>query len=185
MQVGYARVSTTDQKLLLQTDALKLAGCKKIFCDKISGIRIERPGFQRMLDHLQKGDTLIVWKLDRLGRSLQHLIQTVNVLEAKGVGFRSIQENIDTNTSGGKLVFHIFGAIAEFERSLISERTRAGLHSAKLRGRFGGRPVVINEIKRKRLNFLHLNRKLSVNDICRELDISKSTFYRYVKNNLL
>src|SRR3712207_5837489 len=140
MLIGYARVSTHDQTLALQKDALQKAGCKKIFSDQVSGTKTERKGLSEALSHLRTGDTLVVWRLDRLGRSLRHLIDTVTSLHEKGIGFKSLQENIDTTTSGGKLVFHIFGALAEFEREIIKERTRAGLESAKSRGRSGGRP---------------------------------------------
>jgi DNA invertase Pin-like site-specific DNA recombinase len=131
MLVGYARVSTVEQNLHLQQDALTAAGCKKMFQDTLSGVREDRPGLDAVLDYLRPGDTLVVWKLDRLGRSLPHLIETVRALEARGIGFKSLRENIDTTTSGGKLVFHIFAALAEFERTLIRERTRAGLKAAR------------------------------------------------------
>ena len=131
MKIGYARVSTDDQNLSLQLDALKEAGCGKIYRDKASGAKAQRPGLQEALEYLREGDTLVVWRLDRLGRSLKHLIETVQVLEERGVGFQSLQEAIDTTTSGGKLVFHIFGALAEFERNLIRERTNAGLQAAQ------------------------------------------------------
>jgi DNA invertase Pin-like site-specific DNA recombinase len=140
MKIGYARISTIDQNLELQTDALEKAGCEKIFTDQASGAKDDRKGLIDAVEFCRKGDSLIVWKLDRLGRSLKHLIETINRLHEKKVGFVSIQENIDTTTSGGKLVFHVFGALAEFERELIRERTNAGLASARLRGRMGGRP---------------------------------------------
>lgn len=140
MLIGYARVSTQDQTLDLQTDALKRAGCEKIFTDMASGAKSERPGLQEAMNHLRAGDMLVVWRLDRLGRSLKHLIATVTNLSDHGIGFKSLQENMDTTTSGGKLVFHIFGALAEFEREVIKERTNAGLRAARARGRFGGRP---------------------------------------------
>ncbi len=141
--IGYARVSTLDQDPALQLDALRAAGCEHIFSDKASGSVSSRPQFDRMLDHLRAGDTVVVWRLDRLGRSLRHLIDVVRDLDARQVGFRSLNEAIDTTTSGGKLVFHIFGALAEFERELIRERTRAGLAAAVARGRRGGRPTVM------------------------------------------
>jgi DNA invertase Pin-like site-specific DNA recombinase len=140
MLIGYARVSTQDQTLDLQTDALTKAGCEKIFQDTTSGAKSERPGLQEAIDHLRAGDTLVVWRLDRLGRTLKHLIATVTDLSDKGIGFKSLQENMDTTTSGGKLIFHIFGALAEFEREVIRERTNAGLQAARARGRLGGRP---------------------------------------------
>lgn len=143
MFIGYARVSTADQYLHMQEDALKNAGCEEIFNDIASGAKTARPGLHSAMSHLRKGDSLVVWKLDRLGRSLAHLIQTIKELNDKGIGFKSLQENIDTTTSGGQLIFHIFGALAEFERELIRERTQAGLKAARVRGRLGGRPPVV------------------------------------------
>src|SRR3954470_19191286 len=140
MLIGYARVSTTDQTLALQQDALTAAGCDQLFTDTASGSLTDRPGLTEALSHLRTGDTLVVWRLDRLGRSLPHLIETVSALSARGVGFRSLQEQIDTTTSGGKLVFHVFGALAEFERDVIRERTNAGLQAARARGVPFGRP---------------------------------------------
>src|SRR3954463_14872122 len=139
MLIGYARVSTLDQTLALQQDALTAAGCEQLYTDTVSGSVTERPGLTDALSHLRSGDTLVVWRLDRLGRSLTHLIETVRKLHALGIGFRSLQEQIDTTTSGGKLVFHIFGALAEFERDIIRERTQAGLAAARAQGRQGGR----------------------------------------------
>ncbi len=139
MHVGYARVSTHEQLLRLQEDALTKAGCERIFTDTVSGAKMERPGLEEALDFLRAGDTLVVWRLDRLGRSLRHLIETVRELEQRQIGFKSLTEHIDTTTSGGELVFHIFGALAEFERDLIRERTQAGLAAARARGRVGGR----------------------------------------------
>jgi DNA invertase Pin-like site-specific DNA recombinase len=138
-KIGYARVSTTDQELHLQNDELEKAGCSKIFKDTVSGAKSEREGLSECFNYLRAGDTLVVWKLDRLGRSLKDLIAQITKLEVLGAGFYSITENIDTTTAGGKLVFHIFGAMAEFERNLISERTKAGLEAARKRGRKGGR----------------------------------------------
>ena len=147
MQIGYARVSTDDQNLDLQNDALKQAGCDKIIEEKASGAKTDRAGLDEALSFLRKGDTLVVWKLDRLGRSLQHLIQVVNQLREKGIYFRSIQESLDTSSSGGKLIFHIFGALAEFERDVIRDRTMAGLAAARARGRVGGRPKIMTDKK--------------------------------------
>lgn len=180
--MGYARVSTTDQKADLQIDALKAAGCEKIFVDTISGAKVARPQMDKMLDALRQGDTVVVWRLDRLGRSLQHLIAMVQELDQRGVGFRSLTESIDTTTSGGKLIFHIFGALAEFERNVIRERTRAGLDAARLRGRTGGRkphPVLSNP------KYLSMARKLyadqtPIPDICATLKVSRSTLFRYL-----
>jgi DNA invertase Pin-like site-specific DNA recombinase len=141
--LGYARVSTTDQQPQLQVDALQRAGCYRVFTETASGARSDRPVLDQLLDQLRPGDTLVVWKLDRLGRSLRHLVDTVTGLAECGVGFRSLQEAIDTTTPGGKLVFHVFAALAEFERDLIRERTSAGLAAARARGRQGGRPPVL------------------------------------------
>jgi DNA invertase Pin-like site-specific DNA recombinase len=141
--LGYARVSTTDQQPQLQVDALQRAGCYRVFVETASGARADRPILEQVLDQLRPGDTLVVWKLDRLGRSLRHLVDTVTGLAEGGIGFRSLQEAIDTTTPGGKLVFHVFAALAEFERDLIRERTSAGLAAARARGRHGGRPSVL------------------------------------------
>src|SRR5215213_4756422 len=154
MQIGYARVSTDDQTLDLQLDALTKAGCARIFRDTVSGATAERRGLREALDHLRAGDTLVVWRLDRLGRSLRHLIDTMTTLEQRGVGFRSLTEAIDTTTSGGKLIFHIFGALAEFERDLIRERTHAGLTAARARGRLFGRPRALSPGKIEQLRTL-------------------------------
>jgi DNA invertase Pin-like site-specific DNA recombinase len=135
MLIGYARVSTQDQTLHLQQDALQKAGCNRIFTDTASGVKAERKGLEQAFTYVRKGDTLVVWRLDRLGRSLPHLITTITDLEERGIGFKSLTENIDTTTSGGKLIFHIFGALAEFERNLIRERTQAGLTAARARGK--------------------------------------------------
>ena len=180
MLIGYARVSTTEQNLDLQTDALKRAGCEKIFTDRVTGARSERPGLDLTLPHLRKGDTLVVWKLDRLGRSIRHLIDTVGQLQEWKVGFRSLQDSIDTTTSGGKLVFHVFAALAEFERDLIRERTRAGLEAARARGKKGGRPPKLDQKKRAQALTLHKDKSNTIADICRTLRIGRSTLYRYL-----
>src|SRR5919202_993195 len=148
MKIGYARVSTLEQNLDLQRDALRAAGCTKIIEDTASGGKLPRSGLERVRELLRKGDVLVVWRLDRLGRSLRHLIELMGELEQQGIGFRSITEAIDTTSPGGKLVFHIFGALAEFERNLIRERTRAGLDAARARGRKGGRKLKLNERQR-------------------------------------
>jgi DNA invertase Pin-like site-specific DNA recombinase len=181
MLIGYARISTHDQTLALQRDALEKAGCEKIFTDKVSGTKAERKGLTEALSHLRRGDTLVVWRLDRLGRSLRHLIDTVTSLSERGVGFKSLQENIDTTTSGGKLVFHIFGALAEFEREIIRERTQAGLEAARSRGRKGGRPKALTTKEVQMLNSMAADKSLTVSDICQTLGIGRTTFYRYVK----
>lgn len=181
MKVGYARVSTVDQNLSLQIDALKIAGCQKIFTDKMSGAKRERPFFQEALKYLRDGeDSLVVWRLDRLGRSLKHLMEIVKELEERKIGLQVIQQSIDTTTSGGKLFFHIFGALAEFERDLIRERTHAGLQAARVRGRFGGRPKSLDDKQIKFAKKLHKEKELSINEICQMLGISRSTFYRYL-----
>ena len=180
MLIGYARISTNEQNLNLQTDALTKAGCEKIFTDTASGAKSDRTGLAEAINFMRKGDTLCVWKLDRLGRSLKHLIETVLALQALGKGFCSLQENIDTTTSGGKLFFHIFGALAEFERDIIRERTRAGLASARSRGRLGGRPSIMNSKKLKMATSLYADGKTQVGEICETLGISRATFYRHL-----
>lgn len=182
MLIGYARVSTQDQTLDLQTDALKQAGCGKIFTDTTSGAKSERPGLQAAMNHLRAGDTLVVWRLDRLGRTLKHLIATIADLSDKGIGFRSLQENMDTTTSGGKLIFHIFGALAEFEREVIKERTIAGLQAARARGRLGGRPKLqsLDPKKVALARKLYEDGNMPVQEICDTLHIGKATLYRYV-----
>src|SRR3989442_15471068 len=147
MLIGYARVSTQDQTLNLQQDALEKIGCDKIFTDTASGSAVERNGLEEALEFVREGDMLVVWRLDRLGRSLKHLIETITALSNRNIGFKSITESIDTTTSGGKLIFHIFGALAEFERDIIRERTQAGLIAARARGRLGGRPKLLNQKK--------------------------------------
>jgi DNA invertase Pin-like site-specific DNA recombinase len=180
MHIGYARISTTDQTLALQDDALTAAGCDRIFTDTASGSRTDRPGLTEALSHARSGDTLVVWRLDRLGRSLAHLIETVMQLQDRGVHFRSLQEQLDTSTSGGKLVFHFFAALAEFERDLLRERTMAGLAAARARGRRGGRRGLSAE-KVRQLRTLAADRGTSVQAICSTLGISRATFYRYAR----
>ena len=180
MLIGYARVSTLDQTLALQQDALTAAGCEQLYTDTVSGSVTERPGLTQALSHLRTGDTLVVWRLDRLGRSLPHLIETVAQLQERGVGFRSLQEQIDTTTSGGKLVFHVFGALAEFERDLIRERTHAGLAAARARGRLFGRPKVLTPQQVKQLRSLAQDDRNTVAEICQTLGVSKATYYRYL-----
>jgi len=179
MLIGYARVSTDDQNLDLQKDALHKVKCQRIFEEKRSGGTIQREELNRALDILRPGDTLVVWRLDRLGRSLRHLIEIVNALEEKGIGFKSLTENIDTTTSTGKLVFHIFGALSEFERNLIKERTRAGLDAARIRGRKGGRPKALSPDKVKMAISLYTERH-PITSICKTLNITKPTLYKYL-----
>ena len=181
MFVGYARVSTTDQNLDLQQDVLVAAQCERIFTDTASGAKAQRPGLAEALQCCRSGDTLVVWKLDRLGRSLPHLVETVRDLVTRGGGFKSLQENIDTTTSGGKLIFHIFASLAEFERDIIRERTHAGLSSARARGRKGGRPKGVDEKKRKAALALKKDPVRSVKEICDILGISRNTYYKYTQ----
>lgn len=180
MLIGYARVSTDDQDLALQRDALEAAGCERIFTDTMSGAKAERPGLAAALDHGRPGDTLVVWRLDRLGRSLTNLIELMQRLEARGIGFKSLSEQIDTTTSGGKLVFHIFGALAEFERELIRERTRAGLAAARARGRQGGRPKKLDRKTTAMAQQLYDAGEHPIADICQMLRVSRATLYRAI-----
>lgn len=175
-EVGYARVSTADQELALQFDALTKAGCTRIFEDRASGAKSDRPGLAAAVAFVRDSDVLVVWKLDRLGRSLPHLIETVTALEAAGVGFRSITEAIDTTTPGGRLIFHIFGALGQFERDLIRERTRAGLDAAIARGRRGGRKPVVTEDKLRRAKLL-VAQGLTVREAAARVKVSKTALY--------
>jgi DNA invertase Pin-like site-specific DNA recombinase len=183
MVIGYARVSTAEQNLDMQIDALKNAGCERIYSDVASGTKTERIELKKALEHIREGDVLVAWRLDRLGRSLKHLIHVVSELENRGIGFKSLQENIDTTTNGGKLIFHIFGALAEFEREIIKERTKAGLAAARSRGRLGGRPKKMDDVKIKMAQTLYDKKTVPIKDICMQLGISKGTFYRYVKKD--
>lgn len=180
MKIGYARVSTLEQNLDLQVKALEKEGCGKIFQDKVSGVKAERPQLQQALNYIREGDTLVIWRLDRLGRSLKHLIELVGDLEEKGISLKSLTESIDTGTNGGKLIFHIFGALAEFERNLIRERTLAGLKAARARGRVGGRPKKLDAKKQAILLRLYEERELSINEICETMGVSRPTLYKYV-----
>jgi DNA invertase Pin-like site-specific DNA recombinase len=180
MLIGYERVSTDDQNLALQQDALQTAGCDKIFSDKMSGVKADRPGLQQALAYVRSGDTLVVWRLDRLGRSLKDLIALVEDLEQRQIGFRSLQESINTTTSGGKLIFHVFGALAEFERNLMRERTQAGLQAARARGRKGGRQHKLTPGQIEIGRSLAADPKRSVTSICEHLGISRPTYYRYI-----
>lgn len=178
MFIGYARVSTADQTLALQEDALHAAGCTRIFKDVISGSTTDRPGLTAALDHCRSGDVLVVWKLDRLGRSLAHLLTVVQQLQAAGVGLRSLQENLDTTSAGGKLIFHIFGALAEFERGLIRERTAAGLAAARVRGRVGGRPRRLSPDQVALARRLLAQPDVGVAQVAEMLQVSRQTIYR-------
>ncbi len=179
MLIGYARVSTQEQNTALQRDALCAAGCEKLFEEKASGAQRERPQLKAALDYMRPGDTLVVWKLDRLARSLRQLIDTVEELHTRGIGFRSLTEAIDTTTAGGKLIFHIFGALAEFERSVIRERTRAGLASAKAMGRLGGRPRALNDDDLIMARALLRDPGITVEMVARKLNVAPSTLYSY------
>lgn len=174
--IGYARVSTAEQDTALQTDALTAVGCKRIFEDSVSGATAERPGLSATLAFLRDGDVLVVWRLDRLGRSLPHLIEVVAGLEARGIGFRSLTEAIDTTTPSGRLIFHIFAALGQFERDLIKERTKAGLSAAAARGRKGGRKPVVTEDKLRRTKAL-VAQGLTVREVADRLKISKTALY--------
>lgn len=181
--IGYARVSTQDQSLELQSDALKQIGCVQIFIDKISGAKTERPGLDECLNHLKQGDILVVWRIDRLGRTIKHLITLIDQLRQKGIGFKSICEGaIDTTTASGALTFNIFSSLAEFERQLIRERTNAGLAVARARGKKGGRKQIEKVDPRVIIaQKMHKNNDISIADICKTLKISKSTLYRFLK----
>jgi len=177
---GYARVSTTSQDASLQHDALTAAGCARVWTDVASGSRDDRPQLAQLLERLLPGDTLVVWRLDRLGRSLPHLLATVNELQGRGVGFRSLTESIDTTTAGGRLVFSIFGALADFERQLIRERTIAGLEAARARGRVGGRPTVMGPERIEAARALLAQPGATVTGVAAHLGVSRNTIYRNV-----
>ena len=183
--LGYVRVSTDQQELNLQIDALTKHGIPKsnIFMDKLSGAKTDRPGLTKCLETLQNGDILVVWRLDRLGRSMRHLITLIEDLRCRHIGFRSLNEGaIDTTSASGELIFNIFSALAQFERRLIQERTKAGLAAARARGRNGGRPkVTVNEARVVLAKKLHADKSLDIDDICKTLRISRSTLYRYVQ----
>jgi DNA invertase Pin-like site-specific DNA recombinase len=181
MLIGYARVSTIDQNLALQKDALEKAGCDKIFTDTASGAKAERKGLEEALSYVRKGDTLVVWRLDRLGRSLRDLIDTISKLDSRNIGFKSITENIDTTTSGGKLIFHIFGALAEFERNLIRERTTAGIEAARARGRKGGRPKALTPKQVAMAQALYDAKTHTIAEICKTFNVGRTTLFRYVR----
>ena len=178
--LGYARVSTTDQHPQLQVDALTAAGCYRVFTETASGARADRPILEQVLDQLRPGDTLVVWKLDRLGRSLRHLVDTVTGLAERGIGFCSLQEAIDTTTPGGKLVFHVFAALVEFERDLIRERTTAGLAAARARGRHGGRPSVLTGHKLQVAEEMYRSGQYTVTAIASTLGVSRAAIYRHL-----
>ena len=181
MKIGYARVSTKDQNLNLQTDALEKAGCKKIYSEQVSGAKIDREKLDELIKQVHKGDIIVVWKLDRLGRSLRDLVNLISKFQDMDVGFKSLQDSIDTTTPTGKLTFHLFAALAEFERDIISERTKAGLKSARARGRLGGSPKGLSkqaQNKSRLAESLYKEKELSIKEICDYLSISKPTLYR-------
>ena len=180
MLIDYARISTDDQHLDLQRDALAKAGCERLFEDTASGAKAERPGLTSLLSNLRADDTVVIWRLDRLGRSLKDMIHLVEQLDTAGVGLRSVQENIDTTSIGGRLVFHLFSALAEFERNLIRERTRAGLTAARARGRKGGRKKRLDPAKREVALRLYHERQHTVEEICRMMGVGRSTLYNYL-----
>lgn len=180
MRIGYARVSTGEQKLDLQLDALDAADCEKIYTDQISGATSSRPNLDACLEHLREGDTLVVWRLDRFGRSLKDLVTKIESLDDLGVEFVSLTEGIDTTTAQGRLAFHLFGALAEFERELARERTMAGLRAARERGRVGGRPRALTDDDIPQLQALMRDPDVSTRQICERFDVSKATLYRYV-----
>lgn len=180
MLIGYGRVSTQDQHIDLQTSALKNAGCENIFIEQASGSLKERPQLKEALNYARQGDTLIVWKLDRLGRSLPHLIDTIQMLKEKGIAFKSLTETIDTSTSGGTFIFHIFGALAEFERALIRERTYAGLAQARLQGKVGGRPKKWTDKNKVVVDALLKDKSLTISEIAKQIGVSQATLYRHM-----
>jgi len=185
MKFGYARVSTKEQELHLQIDALQKAGCTKIFQEKFTGATKERPELQKLLAQLRPDDVVVIWKLDRLGRSLKDLISIVTEIQDKGAGLQSLNDHIDTTTPQGKLTFHLFAALAEFERDIIRERTKAGLEAARARGRKGGRPKGLSK-KAQHTAILAENYykegELSINEICEQLGISRRTLYNYLRH---
>ena len=180
LRIGYARVSTHEQSLDLQMDALREAGCERVYSDKVGGTKEVRPGLEQLKEVLRAGDTLVVWRLDRLGRSLSDLIGWTAWLEAQGVELLSLKEQIDTSHSGGKLVLHLFAALAQFERDLLRERTLAGLAAARARGRLGGRKPKLDAAQVRQLKAMHRDVSISIGEICETFTICRSTFYRYL-----
>jgi DNA invertase Pin-like site-specific DNA recombinase len=185
MKIGYARVSTKQQSPDLQIDALRADGCERVYVDVVSGAKADRPELGKLQEMLRPNDVVVVWKLDRLGRSLRNLVELFEIFAAKGVGLRSLNDHLDTTTPQGKLVFHLFAALAEFERDIIRERTVAGLEAARSRGRKGGRPEGLSkEAKNKAIAAaaLYQQKAMSVQEICRQLSISKTSFYKYLRH---
>ncbi len=185
MKIGYARVSTQEQNLSLQLDALQTAGCTTIHHEKVTSTKKERPELQKLMGQLRAGGVVVVWKLDRLGRSLQDLVSLVNEMQGKGAEFQSLNDHIDTTTPQGKFTFQLFAALAEFERDIIRERTKAGLVAARARGRKGGRPKGLSKEARHTAMIaerLYQDEELTVKQICRQLSISRGTFYNYLRH---
>lgn len=180
MFIGYSRVSTQDQNPALQRDALQAAGCERVFTEKASGVQRDRPELAAALAYIRKGDSLVVWKLDRLARSLPQLIETIAQLEVQGIGFRSLTEAIDTATAGGRLIFHIFGALAEFERAVIRERTIAGLRAARERGRKGGRPPALSAADLVAARAMLRDPAITVIEVAKRMKVSSATLYRHL-----
>ena len=181
LRIGYARVSTHEQSLDSQIESLKQTDCQRIYCDKVSGSKADRPQLDRLRESLRSGDTLVVWRLDRLGRSLRDLIDWVEWLEEMRVTLHSLNEQIDTSHHTGKLIFHLFAALAEFERDLIRERTLAGLAAARARGRLGGRKAKLNASDIRQLKAMHKDHSISIGEICERFSIAKTTLYRYLR----
>jgi DNA invertase Pin-like site-specific DNA recombinase len=180
MKIGYARVSTEEQSLDMQLDALRAAGCDRVFEDRASGAKEDRPGLAQALDFAREGDELVVWRLDRVGRSLPHLVKIIDDMRDRGIGFRSVTENIETQTPDGRLVMHIFASLAEFERDLIRERTRSGLAAARARGRKGGRPPLSVD-KIAALQALWASKTMTADQISEQLGIHRATVFKYTK----
>ncbi|NET35544.1 MAG: recombinase family protein [Cyanothece sp. SIO1E1] len=184
MKIGYARVSTKEQNLSLQIDALKKEGCYMVFQEKVSGSKADRPELRKMIEQLREGDIIIIWKLDRLGRSLRDLVNLIREIQDRGAGLKSLNDSIDTTTAHGKLIFHIFASLAEFERDIISERTKAGLASARARGRVGGRPKGLSKEALDKaiiVETLYKQGDMSIAQICKHVSIARSTVYNYLK----
>jgi DNA invertase Pin-like site-specific DNA recombinase len=180
MKIGYARVSTQDQDLALQLDALTKEGCEKVFQEKASGAQRDRPELKAALSYMRKGDTLVVWKLDRLARSMKQLIETIESFQDQGIGLKSLQDPIDTSSPSGKLVFHIFAALAEFERGVIRERTTAGLRAARERGRVGGRPLSLSAKDLQAARAMLRDSDITVAAVAKRLNVAASTLYRHI-----
>lgn len=184
MKIGYARVSTKEQNLSLQMDALEKEGCKTIYQEKISGAKADRPQLRKMIDQLREGDIIVTWKLDRMGRSLRDLVNLINEIQDKGAGLKSLNDAIDTTTPHGKLTFHLFASLAEFERDIIRERTKAGLEAARARGRKGGRPKGLSKEAQDKAMIaetLYTKGEKTVTEICKHLNIARSTLYKYLR----